>query len=114
MRTAATRVEHEDLAVADFFRARRARDGFDGAVGERVGHGDLDLGLGQEIDLVFGAAVDLGMALLTPEAAHVADRHALHAELGERGAHVVQAKWLDDGDDIFHVTLPRRSWRALL
>ena len=51
-------------------------------VHQRVGHHDLDLHLGQEVDRVLRAAVELGVALLAPEAPHLGDRHADHADLG--------------------------------
>src|SRR5262249_8352710 len=59
-------VHDKNLAVPDLSRAGRGCDGLHGlrrAVGR---HRDLDPQLGQEIHGIFGAAVDLGMALLSP------------------------------------------------
>src|SRR5512142_1963525 len=54
----------EDLAVTDLARARGAHDGLDGAFDPVVRQDDLDLDLRQEVDDVFGAAIELGVALL--------------------------------------------------
>ena len=54
----------EDLAVADLPGFRSRADGLDDPVGFIGGDGDLDADFRQEIHGVFGAAIDLGMALL--------------------------------------------------
>jgi hypothetical protein len=38
---------------------------------------------GQKVDDVLGAAIELGVALLTPESLHFAHRETLHADGGE-------------------------------
>ena len=58
----------EDLAVADAAGARRLLDGLDGPLDQAVLDHQLDLHLGQEVDDVLGAAVELGVALLPAEA----------------------------------------------
>ena len=62
----------------------------------------LDLHLRQEVDDVLGAAVELGVALLAPEALDLGDGDALHADGRERFAHLVELERLDDGGDQFH------------
>ena len=47
-----------------------------------VGNDDLDFHLGQEVDDVFGAAVELGVALLAAEALHLGHGQAGDADLG--------------------------------
>src|SRR6201999_4453620 len=69
-------IGHENLAVADPPGLRGAPDRVDGALDELVGNDDLDLHLGQEVDDVFRAPVQLGMALLTPETLGFRDRDA--------------------------------------
>src|SRR5215831_9528431 len=59
---------HKDLAVADAAGVSRLLYRLDCPLDERILHDDLDLHLGQEVDHVFGAAVELGVALLTAEA----------------------------------------------
>src|SRR6476619_6538309 len=56
-------VEHEDLAVADLAGLGRSGDGADDLVDLLVFDADLDLDLRQKAHGVFGAAVDLGVAL---------------------------------------------------
>ena len=92
----------EDLAVADLAGACRLLDGLHGAVDHVVGHGGLELDLGQEVDHVLGAAVELGMALLAAEALDLGDGQSLHADVGQRLAHVVELERLDDGGDQLH------------
>src|SRR5438874_13794591 len=54
----------EDLAVADAARPRRGGDGFDDPVRKAVLDDHLELHLGEEIDDIFGAPIEFGMALL--------------------------------------------------
>src|SRR5438477_12061540 len=63
---------------------------------------DLDAGLGNEVDHVLGAAIQLGVSPLAAEALHFRDRHARDADIGQRGAHVVELERLDDRCDQFH------------
>src|SRR5262245_20104164 len=56
-------VGDEDLAVADLAGAGGLDDGGDGGVGLGIGDHRFDLELGQKIDGVFAAAIDLGVAL---------------------------------------------------
>ena len=62
----------------------------------------LDLHLGQEVDDVLGAAVELGVALLPAEALDFGDGDALHADRRQRFAHLVELERLDDCGDQFH------------
>src|SRR6187401_2775086 len=61
-------IDDEDLAVADLAGLGGGRDGLDHLVGAVRRDHDLDLDLGQEVHRVFGATVDLGVALLASEA----------------------------------------------
>src|SRR2546426_421486 len=68
-----------DLAVADLSRSRGLADDLDEAVdGVVVGH-HFDLDLRDELDLVLGAPVDLGVATLTPKPARLGNGHPLDA-----------------------------------
>ena len=66
----------------------------------------LDLHLGQEVDDVFGAAVELGMALLPAEALGLDDGDALEADLVQRFLHLVELEGLDDRLDLLHLLEP--------
>src|SRR5262245_22442061 len=72
----------EDLSVADAAGLGAALDGVDDAGDHAVGDDDLDLHLGDEIDDVRRAAVDLFLAAGAAEAFHFGDGHALDAHLG--------------------------------
>ena len=61
-------IEHEDLPVTDAAGSRGFGDRLDDIVDEAVLDDDLDLHLGEEVDDIFGAAIELGMALLPAEA----------------------------------------------
>src|SRR6185437_567289 len=66
-------VEHEDLSITDLAGVRGLLDRFDRAVDEVDVHCRLDLHLRQEIDDVFGAAIELGVTLLAPEPLDLGD-----------------------------------------
>ena len=68
-----------------------------------VAEHDLDLHLGQEVDDVFGAAIELGVALLAAEALGLGDGDALQADFLKRFLHFVELERLDDRFDLFHV-----------
>src|SRR5690349_14997340 len=95
-------VVDKDLAVTDLAAIGRMRDRFDDALGKIVGHRDLELDLGQEIDHILRAAIQLGMALLPAETLDLGNGDALHADFGERFAHIVELERLDDGHHHFH------------
>ncbi len=57
---------------------------------------------GQEIDHVFGAAVELSVALLAAETLCLDDGDALETDLLKRFFHLVELEGLDNGFDFFH------------
>ncbi len=67
-----------------------------------VGDGDFEPRLGHEVHDVFGAAINLGMALLPAVSLDLGDGHAVRAEPVERLAHVVELERFDDGGDDLH------------
>ena len=67
-------------------------------------HDHLELHLGQEIDDVFGAAIELGVALLAAEALGLGHGDARDADFVQRLLHLVELERLDDRFDLFHVT----------
>ena len=62
--------------------------------------------LGKKIHGVFGAAINLHVALLAAVAFDLGDGHAVNADTGEGVAHLVELERLDDGDDQLHGVLP--------
>ena len=75
----------------------------DDDVDARVGHGGFDADLRHEIDHVFGAAIELGMAFLAAVALDLGDGDAGDAGVGQRVAHVVELERADDRGDELHV-----------
>jgi hypothetical protein len=106
MRMTCSRLTDEDLAVTDLAGVGGLGDGLDHLIELVVGDGDFDLHLGQEVDHVLGTAIQLGVAFLPAEALDLGDGDALHADLRERLAHVVQLERLDDGSDQLHEAEP--------
>ena len=94
--------QHEDLAVADGARARGRGHRGHHLVHEVVGDDQLDLHLGQEVDGVLRAPVELGVPFLPAETAHLRHRHADDAELCQRFLDVVELERLDDRFDLLH------------
>src|SRR5690349_14929713 len=92
-------IEDEDLSVPDLAGVGGFLDRLDGLLEQRVLDRRLDLHLGQEIDHVFGSAIELGVALLPSEALDLGDRDALHADRGQGLAHLVKLERLDDCGD---------------
>src|SRR5262249_53230696 len=98
----AVETEDEDLAVADLAGLGGRGDGFDGLV-ELVGRDrDLDLDLGQEAHGVLGAAVDFGVALLTPVSLDLGDGHPVHPDRSQSVTDLIKLERLDNGHDDFH------------
>src|SRR5689334_8274446 len=73
--------EDENLAVTDLPGVSGLGDGFERALQQRVVDGDLDLHLRQEVDDVFGAAIQLGVALLATEPLDLRHGDAGHPDL---------------------------------
>src|SRR6185437_5258010 len=95
-------LENEDLAVADLAGVGVFFDRLDHAVEQVAFDRGLDLDLGQEIDDVFSAAIELGVSFLPPEALDLGDGDALHADRGQGLPDLVQLERLDDRGDQFH------------
>src|SRR5579859_2165439 len=94
--------KHEDLAVADAAGLRGVLDRLDHALGKRILDDDLELHLGQEVDDIFGAAIELGMALLAAEALGLGDGDARHTHLVQGFLHLVELERFDDRFDLLH------------
>src|SRR5208282_3353171 len=92
----------EDFAVADSAGARRALDRLDDLRRQLVRNDYLELDLGQKVHDVLGAAVQLGMPLLTAESLDLADRETLHTDTRQGLFDLVELERLDDRLNLLH------------
>jgi len=94
----------ENFAVADAPGTRRALDGLDYLSGGFVGDDYLELDLGQEIDHVFGPAIEFSVSLLPTESFDLADRQALDTDTRQSFFHLVELERFDDRLNLLHMT----------
>ncbi len=97
--------QDKDLAVADLAGLRGAGgvdDGFDGGFNKGVVDGDFHFQFGQQADLHFRAAVELGVAALPAATANVADGHQIDVPFVQGGLHRFQFFRTNNGDDELH------------
>src|SRR5664280_1117150 len=92
------------LAVADLARLCRLDHHVEQVGGIRVVDEDLHPHLRDEVDVVLGAPVYLGVAALPAVALHLRDGHPLHPEFLQGDLHVVELERLDDRGDEFHAS----------
>src|SRR5690554_2023500 len=93
---------NKDFAVADLAGFCRLSDGFYRLVHHVVGDCHFQLYFGKKIDNIFGTTVELGVAFLAAKAFYLGHSHALHPDVGQGVAHVVQAKRFNYSSDEFH------------
>jgi len=92
----------EDFPVADLAGAGGRGDRLKGPVHTLIGDAELDFDLGEKIDDILAAAVDIGVPLLAAEALHFGDGHAFDADFGEGIFHFLQFEGFDDGGNELH------------
>src|SRR5208282_3691024 len=97
---------NEDFAVADLAGARRSNDRLDNLVGDVCVHRDFDFQLGEETHGIFGPAINFGVPLLSTVALDLGNRETVHADGGERIAHLLQLERLYDRHYDFHKPRP--------
>nr|GEU28634.1 hypothetical protein [Tanacetum cinerariifolium] len=90
-------VVHKDFAVTDLAGAGCAFDRFDRLLDDGVIDRRFDLGLREEVHHVFGATVQLGVALLAAEAFDFGHRDALHIDCRQCLAYLIELERLDNG-----------------
>src|SRR5512134_1024200 len=100
-------VRHEDLPVPDpagagGFLHRLHHLGY-----QVVGHDDFQLDLGEEVDHVFGAPVELGVPLLAAEPLDLGNGHAVDPDVVQGLLDLIQLERLDDRLDLLHGSPPR-------
>ena len=72
----------------------------------------FDLELRKKVHHVFGAPIELRVALLTSESLHFGHGESAHAHVGEGFAHFVEFEGLDDGDNLLHTLSVPRALRG--
>src|SRR5262249_24965489 len=102
-------VADPDLAVADLAGLTGSDDGLGDLVGVSVVDDDVDTQFGEELDFVFGASVDLGVAPLAAVPAYFSDGHALDPGVTHGFGNVIEFVRLDDGHDCSHGFLRSRA-----
>jgi hypothetical protein len=102
-------IEDEDFSISNRCGFCCALYGVDDFVGAAVFNGDLDANLGDKINLILAAAVELGMTFLTPEAFHLADGHSDDAEFGQSFFHVAELEGFNHRDNQLHSSLRSRK-----
>src|SRR3546814_227824 len=70
-------------------------------------HRDLQLYLRQQVDGVFGTAIQLGMAFLASEPTNLGHGHPLHADIRQRLAYGIELERFDDRNQHFHGWAPK-------
>src|ERR1700693_181664 len=95
-------VVDKNLAVPDFAGARAGHHGADHFVGAGCRNHHLHLHFGQQIHLVFHAAVDLFVTFLAAVPPYFGDGHPVDADGLQRLLDVFQFVGLDDCFDFFH------------
>lgn len=71
----------EDFAVADFACFGGVEEGLEDGGEEVVGDDDFEFGFWDEVDGVFAASIDFGVAALASEAFYFGDGHAVDADV---------------------------------
>jgi hypothetical protein len=103
-------VSHEDLAIANLVGVRCLSDRLNGRLNPVVIKGNLYFYLGQKIDDVFSTPIELGMALLPPEALDFGYRQALNANLRNGIPDIIELERFDYCCDEFQrITLRRKT-----
>src|SRR5262249_42032442 len=97
--------QDEDLPVPDpagVAGSGGVNDGLNRCLDERVVDGDFEFELGQQADLDFLPAVDLGVPLLPAAPADVRHGHQVDVNRVQGPLHVLELLRPDDRDDEFH------------
>ena len=93
---------HEDLAVTGLAGAGDSLNRFDNSFDTVIENHRLDLYLGQKVDDVLGASIELGVALLAPESLDLGDGDAGHPGAGQCFADLIKFEGPHDGGNQFH------------
>src|SRR5262249_46226754 len=93
---------HENFTVSDFPGPGGVCQNVDDLADPRVGCDDLQLDFRNQVDCVFGAAINFRVPLLPSMATNLANGTPVPSDARQRGFNVVQLVRLNDGFDFFH------------
>src|SRR5216684_3343806 len=96
--------QHENLAVPDAAGACGALDRVNHLRRHLVGHDNFEFDLGQEINHVFGAAIELSVPFLAAESLYLADSEALHTDARQSLFNLVELEGLYNRLNLLHMT----------
>src|SRR6266705_3394107 len=105
--------KNENFPIADLAGLSRGHDHADRFVHHIVGEHDFHFHFWQEINGVFTAAINLGVAFLPAEPLYFRDGHPFDAKFGERLLDLLELEGLDDRFQFFHVDVNSASRGAL-
>ena len=94
--------QDENFAIADLAGFGGTHDHGHGLLHHIVGEDDFDFYLGEKINGVFAATINLRMPLLTSEAFHLGHGHSFDPKLGQSLLHFLEFERLDNGFELFH------------
>ena len=97
-----TDVGHKDFSVTDTTGARGIGNGLNGGVNLIVTNDDFKFQLRQEVDDIFCATIEFGMALLTAKPLGLHHGHALKTQVLQRFLNFIELERLDNRYDLFH------------
>jgi hypothetical protein len=93
---------NKNLSVTDLSGPGGSQDCFDHPLGAIVRNHDLKFHFRQEIDGIFGAAINFAVTFLPAEPFYLAQRHPFHAHFCERILYGLGLEGFDDRLDLFH------------
>jgi len=91
---------NKNLAIADAAGMRGLLDRFHRPFYLTVFHDNLDLHLGEEVDHVFRAAIQLGMAFLSAKTLGFGDSDSLNADFVKAFLDLIKLEGFDDRFDL--------------
>jgi hypothetical protein len=98
---------NENLAIANLAGLGGFNNGINGGGHLVFGKDDFDFDFGQKIDVVFAAAINLGMALLPSIPFDLGDSHALNAHVIQSLFDIVHPERFDNRFNLLHIFIGR-------
>ncbi len=94
--------QHKYLSITDFAGVGRLLYGFDNYIELRVIDCYFKFDLGQKINYILCAAIQLCVSLLAPESLDFSNGHSGNADFGKMCSNIIEFEWLYDGSNKLH------------